>query len=549
MPTLELLLRGVQVVDGTGAAGFQGSVGIVGRTIALVSRDPECDLPADRVLEGGGLAVAPGFIDLHAHSDLALLTDRQHLAKVAQGVTFELLGQDGLSYAPSDPVTAPQLRDRLIGWNGEVPRDLPAFGTVASYLDRLDDGAAVNAGYLVPQGNIRMLVMGWRQGRPTGDELTRMCSLVAQGMEEGAFGLSTGLTYTPGMYADTDELVALCRVVASYGGFLATHQRSYGAGAMDAYREMVDIARRSGVALHLSHATMNFAVNRGRAGELLALVDDALADGLDVTLDSYPYTAGSTSLVSLLPSWVFADGPKALLGRLRDPNQRVRILRELDVEGSDGHHGVAADWSAIQVSGVRRDANAGWVGRTVAEIAAGGMPAEAYLDMLLADDAGSSCLMHVGDEDNVRAIMRHPSHTAGSDGLLVGARPHPRGWGTFARYLGHYARDEGVLTLEDCVAHLTSRPANRLGLADRGLVAEGYVADLVLFDPATLADTATYVDPRRTPRGIPYVLIGGEFVIDEGARTDALPGRALRRSTGRPRAGHHEKERREPGPC
>jgi N-acyl-D-amino-acid deacylase len=539
MPPFDLLLRGVEVLDGTGAPGFRGSVGITGRTIALVSRDPEADLPALRVLEGrtvegGVLAVAPGFIDLHAHSDLAVLTDREHLAKVAQGVTFELLGQDGLSYAPSDPVTAPQLRDRLVGWNGEVPPDVGSFDSVASYLDRLDGGAPVNAGYLVPQGNIRMLVMGWRQGPPTRDELDRMCSLVAQGMDEGAFGLSTGLTYTPGMYAGTDELVALCRVVASYGGFLATHQRSYGVGALDAYREMFDIARRSGVALHLSHATMNFAVNRGRAGELLALVDEALADGLDVTLDSYPYLAGSTSLVSLLPRWVFADGPEALLARLRDPGQRVRILRELDVEGSDGHHGVVADWSAIQVSGVWRDANAGWVGRTVTEIADGGVPAETYLDLLLTDDAGSTCLMHVGDEDNVRAIMRHPSHTGGSDGLLVGERPHPRGWGTFARYLGHYVRDEGVLTLEECVAHLTSRPARRLGLADRGRVAEGLLADLVLFDPATVAATATYDDPRRPPTGIPYVIVGGELVIDEGVRTDALPGRALRRCSSHP---------------
>jgi N-acyl-D-amino-acid deacylase len=273
---------------------------------------------------------------------------------------------------------------------------------------------------------------------------------------------------------------------------------------------------------------MNFAVNRGRAGELLALVDEALTDGIDVTLDSYPYTAGSTSLVSLLPSWAFADGPEALLGRLRDPVQRARILRELDVEGSDGHHGVAADWTKIQVSGVRQEANAGWIGRTVADIAGSSTAGEVYLDMLLADDAGTSCLMHIGDEDNVRAIMRHRSHTAGSDGLLVGARPHPRGWGTFARYLGHYARDEGVLTLEECVAHLTSRPARRLGLADRGRVAEGLVADLVLFDPATVADTATYDDPRRKPTGIPYVLVGGEFVIDGGLRTDALPGRALR---------------------
>ncbi len=530
MPTLDLLLRDVLVLDGTGAPVFLGAVGIAGRLIVSVVRDPDPDVRALRTIDGiGRLAVAPGFIDLHAHSDLAVLADHEHLAKVAQGVTFELLGQDGLSYAPSDPVTAPQLRERLIGWNGEMGDAFGPLDSVATYLSRVDAGAAVNVGYLVPQGNVRLLVMGWWQGPATPDELRQMCSVVAQGMEEGAFGLSTGLTYTPGRYADTDELVELCRVVASYGGFLATHQRSYGAGALAAYGEMFDIARRSGVALHLSHASMNFAVNRGRAGELLALVDEALADGVDVTLDSYPYRSGSTSLVSLLPSWTFAGGPESLLARLSDPVQRALIVHELEVLGSDGHHGVVVDWSAIQVSGVRHKSNAGWVGRTVEEIAAGGEPGEIFLDLLLADDNGTSCLMHVGDEDNVRAIMAHPTHTGGSDGLLVGARPHPRGWGTFARYLGHYARDEGVLSLEECVAHLTSRPAKRLGLADRGRVAEGLVADLVLFDPATVADRATYDDPRRAPVGIPYVIVGGELVLDEGMRTDALPGRAIRR--------------------
>jgi N-acyl-D-amino-acid deacylase len=523
---LDLLLRDVAVIDGTGSPSFRGAVGVLGSTIALVSRDPLVDVAAARVVGGHGLAVAPGFIDLHAHSDLAVLLDRDHLVKVAQGVTLELLGQDGLSYAPSDDLTAPQLRDRLVGWNG--PTDLTS-ATVADYLARLDAGTAVNTAYLVPQGNVRLMVMGWRPEVPSAAELDAMCSLVAQGMQDGAVGLSTGLTYTPGMYASTDELVALCRVVASYGGFLATHHRSYGAAALEAYAEMVEIARRSGVALHLSHATMNFEVNRGRADSLLALVDEALDEGLDVTLDSYPYTAGSTSLVSLLPSWAFTEGPEAMLASLRDGPARARMLAALEIDGSDGCHGVPVDWSEITVSGVRKPENAWWVGRSVADIADEAKAGETYLDLLIADEAGTSCLMQVGDEANVRAIMRHRVHTAGSDGLLVGDRPHPRGWGTFPRYLGHYARDERVLSLEECVEHLTSRPARRLGLTDRGRVAEGLVADLVVFDPLAVHDVATYDDPRRTPTGIPYVVVNGELVIDGGARTQAVPGRALRR--------------------
>jgi N-acyl-D-amino-acid deacylase len=522
---LDLLLRGASVIDGTGGPRYLGSVGISGSTIAVVSHDARLDLPAVRVIDGTGLAVTPGFIDLHAHSDLAVLADLDHSAKVAQGVTLELLGQDGLSYAPSDQVTAPQLRDRLVGWNG--PTDL-AFDSVGDYLQRLDGGTAANTAYLVPQGNVRLMVMGWRPDQASAAELDRMCSLVAQGMQDGAVGMSIGLTYTPGMYATADELVALCQVVAAHGGFLATHHRSYGAGALAAYAEMVDVARRSGVALHLSHATMNFGVNRGRAGELLRLVDEALDEGLDVTLDSYPYTAGATSLVSLLPSWAFVEGPEALLTSLRQAGFRQRVLAALEVEGSDGCHGVPVDWSTIAISGVLRAKNAWCVGKTVPDIARGADQGEAFLDLLLADDAGTSCLMHVGDEDNVRAIMRHRVHTGGSDGLLVGERPHPRGWGTFPRYLGHYARDEQVVSLEECVEHLTSRAARRLGVVDRGVIAEGLVADLVVIDPETIADTATYDDPRRTPTGIPYVLVNGDLVIDAGVRTHAVPGRPVR---------------------
>ncbi|MDQ1703086.1 MAG: N-acyl-D-amino-acid deacylase, partial [Frankiaceae bacterium] len=444
-----------------------------------------------------------------------------------------VLGQDGLSYAPADDVTLPQLRNRLAGWNGD-PGANPDIGwrTVGEYLERCDRGMAVNAAYLVPHGNVRMLVMGWDAGPASADQLQRMCALVAAGLEQGAVGLSMGLTYTPGMYADTSELVALCTTVASYGGFFAPHHRSYGANALAAYEEMLDVSRRSGAPVHFAHATMNFAVNRGRAGELLSLLDAAIADGVDVTLDSYPYLAGSTTLAALLPSWASEGGPERLGERLRSPSERARIVHALDVEGSDGSHGVPCEWSAIQINGVRRPANSALVGRTVAEIAAdeGRPPAEVFLDVLLADDGGTTCLMHVGHEDNVRAIMRHPAHMGGSDGLLVGDRPHPRAWGTFPRYLGHYAREEGVLSLPECVAHLTSRPARRLGLRDRGVVAEGYVADLVLFDPATVAEAATFADPRRPPIGIPYVFVNGRLVIDEGARTIELPGRAVRRT-------------------
>ncbi len=525
-----IVFRGPTVVDGTGTPGFRADVSVRDGRIAAIGPDAD----GTRVVDADGLVLAPGFIDMHAHSDIQLLAQPDHLAKVSQGVTLEVLGQDGLSYAPVDDSTLDTLRGQLAGWNDDPPGFTWDWRTVGEYLDRLDRGIACNAAYLLPQGTIRMLAVGWAARAATESELDTMRGLVATGLAEGALGLSSGLTYTPGMYATTGELVALCEVVAAGGGYYSPHHRSYGAGALEAYAEMLDVSRRSGCPLHLAHATMNFPVNAGRAAELLSMLDAALAAGADVTLDTYPYLAGATYLSALLPSWAMADGPAATLARLSDVDTRERIRADLEEHGSDGCHGVPVDWDTIQVSGVRLADNAHLVGHSVAEAArrAGKPPAELYFDVLVAERLGTSCLMHVGDEDNVRAIMRHPVHTGGSDGLLVGARPHPRAWGTFPRYLGHYVRELGVLGLEECVAHLTGRAARRLRLADRGLVRTGYAADLVLFDPATVAARATYDDPRRPARGIPYVLVNGVPVIDDGRRSDALPGHSIRNPPG-----------------
>ncbi|GAA4872839.1 D-aminoacylase [Kitasatospora terrestris] len=524
----DLLFRGATVVDGSGADRHRADVTVTDGRIEEIGRK----LTARQVVDAEGLVLAPGFIDMHTHSDLRLLVEPEHPSRVTQGITCEVLGQDGLSYAPVDDTTLPALRRQLAGWNGDPDGFDWSWRTVGEYLARLDEGIAVNACYLVPHGTLRMLTMGWDNRPPTGAELDRMRELLAQGLREGAVGMSSGLSYTPGMYADTAELAALCAVVAAHGGFHAPHQRSYGKGALEGYAEMVEISRRSGCPLHLTHATMNFEVNRGRAGDLLALVDAALAEGLDVTLDSYPYLPGATSLSALLPGWSTEGGPEATLARLADPGARERIRYHLEVSGSDGCHGVTADWTTVQISGVRDDALAGTVGRTVAELAAeqGRSGTEVFLDLLLRDRLGTTVLQHVGHEENVRAIMRHPVHTAGSDGLLVGARPHPRAWGTFPRYLGHYGRESGVLTLEQAVTRMTGRPARRLRLDRRGLIRPGYHADLVLFDPGTVGDTATFDRPRLPAAGIRSVLVNGVPVVRDGRTTGARPGRALRRT-------------------
>ena len=529
---MDVIFRGCDLVDGTGAPRFRGDLLVSGGRISAIGEVPH-DLSADRVIDASGLVLAPGFIDMHSHSDLAVLTDEQHLAKTAQGVTLEVLGQDGLSYAPVDEPALAQLRGQLAGWNGDPDGFDWDWRTVDGYLSRIDRGSAVNAAYLVPQGTLRMMCVGNDDRPAIASELGMMRTLLALSLEQGALGMSSGLTYTPGMYADTAELIELCRVVAEYGGYYSPHHRSYGAGALGAYAEMIQVAEASGCPVHLTHATMNFPVNAGQAPRLLDLVNEAAQRGVDVTLDSYPYLPGATTLAALLPSWAARGGPEALRGRLADPEARVRMAQDLEVTGSDGCHGVPIEWSTIRISGLRRAVNDRYLGLTVAEAAelTGQSAAEFCFDLLLADELGTSCLMHVGHEENVRAIMQHPAHLVGSDGLLVGDRPHPRGWGTFPRYLAHYVREEKLLTLEDCVAKMTGRAARRLGLADRGRIAPGMAADLVAFDPDTVTDLATFEEPRRTPAGIPYVMVNGEFVIDGGARTQALPGRAIRRDS------------------
>ncbi|MFE6284825.1 amidohydrolase family protein [Streptomyces sp. NPDC057877] len=523
----DLVIRDADVVDGSGGPSYRADVAIDdGRIVSIVKEAAAagCQRPtATRELDAEGLVLSPGFIDMHAHSDLALLRDPDHSAKAAQGVTLEVIGQDGLSYAPVDDRTLAEVRRAITGWNGSGDDIDFDWRSVGEYLDHLDRGIAVNAAYLVPQGTVRALAVGWEDREATPAELDRMRRLVAEGMEQGAVGMSSGLTYTPGMYAKDAELTELCRVVASYDGYYCPHHRSYGAGALEAYAEMVALTREAGCALHLAHATMNFGVNEGRAPELLGLLDEALAAGADISLDTYPYTPGCTTLAALLPSWASEGGPEAVLARLADEETAERIRHHLEVIGSDGCHGVPVEWETIEISGVSDPALAAHTGHRL-----DGWTTARRL--LLSDRLGTTILQHVGHEENVRAIMRHRVHTGGSDGILQGSKPHPRAYGTFPRYLGRYVRELGVLSLEECVARLTARPAARLRLPDRGLVREGYRADLVLFDPETVAAGSTFDQPRTLPTGIPHVLVDGRFVIEDGRRTDVLAGRSVRRT-------------------
>lgn len=531
--TSTILFSGGSIVDGTGSDPRFGDVLVEGTKIARVT-DGQERLKADRVVNLSGLTIAPGFIDMHTHSDLQLLCNPDHTAKLSQGVTTEVLGQDGLSYAPVDDETLQELRRQISGWNDDPPGFDWNWRTVGEYLARLDGQTAVNCAYLVPHGNLRMLVMGNADRLATSQEMERMKTLLRQGMEEGGVGLSTGLTYVPAMYSDTDELVELCRVVAEYGGFYCPHHRNYGLDALSGYQECFDVAHRSGVALHLAHTHLSFDCNRGKLPALISMIDEAITAGVDLSFDSYPYLAGMTTLQSQLPGWALRGTGAEQMARLRDPEMRERIIEALDVTGSDGHQGLTVNWSNVHVAGVPNAPELGWVmDGTLAEAASriGKRPADLALDILIATDRSAPCVFFIGIEEHVRTLMQHPAHTVGSDGILVGERPHPRSWGTFPRMLETYVREEGVLTLSECVRHMTGSAARRLRLSDRGLIAEGMKADLVVFDPMTVTERSTYAEPRQAATGIEHVLVNGIFALESGNITGQRAGRVITLTT------------------
>ena len=522
-------IRGAHAIDGTGAAAIRADVivkdGVIAKYGSVLKGEEE-----GKVIDGAGLSLSPGFIDMHSHSDLAVLSDKEHLSKVTQGVTLEVVGQDGLSYVPSDENTLGVLREQLYGWNGEPQGVNWNFHSVSDYLELVDQGAAVNVAYLVPHGSVRMLARGNVAGLANPSELAEMSRLVEVGMQEGAVGLSAGLTYTPAMYADDAELIELSRVVAKYSGYYAPHHRNYGARFLDAVDECIEIARASAVALHLTHCHMSSEANHGRTDLLFDRLSKAESQGIDVTLDSYPYLAGSTYLHAMLPSWIQDGGKEAMRTRLTQPDKRAKAVHELTVSGSDGNHGGTMNWEIVKIAGVERPEHLQLVGLSLLEASRifAQEPIEFYLDFIAAEDFKASCVIFSGHEGNLRSIMAHPRHMAGSDGILMGNRPHPRAYGTFARYLGHYARQEKVFSMEEAVSHMTGRSAARLSLKDRGLLREGFKADLVLFDANTVLDQSTYENPRLPARGFENVWVNGVETLKNGQRTSRLPGKAVR---------------------
>jgi len=529
----DLLFRNARIVDGTGNPWFWGDMAVAGGRIARIG-----DLPgatARRTIDVEGAALAPGFIDLHTHSDFTLPVFPRAEAMVRQGVTTQLVGNCGFSPFPVTRERLDLARAYTAFFDAGLSWDWDDAAGYAAALERLPLGC--NVALQVGHGAVRIAVMGFDDRAPTPAELAAMESLIANALEQGAFALSSGLIYVPGSYAATDELVILARVARRYGAFYSSHIRDEGDTLLDAVQEALTVGRQAGVPVQLSHHKAMGKSNWGRVETSLGMIDQARAAGHDVLADQYPYTAGSTTLAAIMPKWAMQGGVEAMLARLADPETRARIRMEIAAPPPEARQAGAREFdpATIMISCIPAGPNKRHEGLMLAEIAAarGEQPVDAALHLLQSERGGVQMIVFGMSEDDVRRVMRHPAVAIASDGWTLspaaGGKPHPLSYGTYARVLGRYVREEGVLGLEEAVRKMTSLPAQRLRRYDLGLVRPGCVADLVVFDPARVSDLATFQDPHRYCEGVTHVAVNGTLVIDGGLDTGAAAGRVLRR--------------------
>lgn len=530
----DLLITGGRVLDGTGNPWFRADLAIRGDQIAAVGTLDGA--VARDTIRAGGLMVAPGFIDMLGQSEYTLLVDPRAESKVRQGVTTEITGE-GSTVAPMSPRLAERLLTERVRYGLTID-----WEDLAGYFHRLEArGTAINLGTYVGATQVRKAVIGFEDRPPTPAELKEMERLVELAMSQGAVGLSSSLVYAPAAYASTEELIVLARAASRYGGIYATHLRTEGRGILKALAEAFRIAREADIPVEIFHLKVSGRPNWGRMEGVIAAIEAARSKGLDITADVYPYVASATSLDAVIPPWAHQGGTDSLLARLRDPVTRERIRAALvDEEGRwrAGELGPPGP-EGILIRSALLEENRIYEGKTLAEAAAmrGEGPIEALFNLLLTDRGETGAIYFSMNEADLRLALRQPWVSVGTDysavapwGILGETKVHPRVYGTFPRFLGRYVREERLLPLAEAIRKITSLPAARLGLARRGLIRKGYSADLVLFDPETILDRATYRDPHQFPTGIIHVLVNGTPVVREGEHTGALPGRVLRGS-------------------
>ena len=530
------------VVDGSGQAAYSADIGVVGDRIVAIGDLRDCE--SSQTIDAGGQVVAPGFIDMHTHSDLSVVYDRNANSKIHSGVTTEVVGNCGIGPAPIREENRGQLIDylgtRLIG-SIPVKIELP-WTSFREYLQFLENNPpALNIAPLLGQGVVRIAVMGFAKGNPTPQELKEMQRLVDMSMAEGALGLSSGLVYLPGEYSSTEEIGELCKSIRPYKGIYCTHMRTESDGIMGAIDEALRIGEAGGVPVHISHMKLLSQNMLGKTDLVLERLARAERDGIEVSYDVYPYTAGLTSLSACMPPWIFEGGVEKMIQRLGDPAIRVRLRQEI-ADGLPGWQNFvksAGGWEKFFVSSVRSEENKVLEGKFITEIAElqGKDPFDAAFDLLIAENGRVQMNYYAMREEDVITFLQQPQAMIGSDamslsaeGILAYGKPHPRSFGTPTRLLARYVRELKALTLEDAIHKLSSRPARRLGLGGRGLIRQGYYADIVVFDPDQVQDQATYNEPKQYSTGIDAVIVNGRVAVSKGSHQQVYRGRVLGRT-------------------
>ena len=527
---MKKLIKNGFIVDGSGKPGFKADLLIEDDKIVKIGEVEAVD--GAEVIDAEGLTVAPGFIDTHSHSDLQILVNPEIMPKVMQGITTEILGQDGISMAPLPKQYISPWRKNLAGLDGDSDDIDWNYETTENYLKMIDEvKPGLNECYLVPHGNIRMEAMGLENRLPNDEELEKMRQITRREMEAGAVGLSTGLIYMPCAYSESKEIIEMCKVVAEYDGSFVIHQRSEADTILDSMEEVIKIGRESGVKIHYSHFKVCGKKNWDKIDKVVELLEKAQAEGIKVSFDQYPYVAGSTMLGVILPPWVHDGGTDNVLKRLADPELRKKMVYDIEhgIPGWDNFVEFAG-LDQIFVTSVKHEKNADAVGLSLTQLGAlrGKDPYEATFDLLLEEENAVGMVDFYGTEEHVQLFMKRPEMNACTDGLL-GGKPHPRVFGAFPRILGKYVREDKALTLEEAVYKMTKKPATTFNMTGRGELAEGNYADICIFNPETVIDKGTFTDPIQYPEGIEYVIINGDVTVEKGKHTGRRNGVVLRK--------------------
>ncbi len=525
---LDLAIRNGYVLDGTGNSWFRADIGVKNGKIVSVGRFVQ---NANTSVNAQGLTVSPGFIDMHSHSDDPLLVNPKAESKIRQGVTTEVIGNCGDSGAPINQTIRKEMKETgalLISAGVEID-----YSTLQEYVRKLErQGISVNVAPLVGHGNLRKMVIGYENCPPTARELQRMKNTLAEAMRQGAFGMSTGLIYPPGSYSKTTEIIELAKVASSFGGIYTSHIRNEGNRLLKAVKEAITIGEKAKIPVQISHHKAGGRRNWGKVKQTIRMMEKARERGTDVTCDVYPYIASSFGLVDMLPQWAHEGGAEKTIQRLKDPEANRRIRRDM-LKGALS----SAHWNRTMIA--RCPKHGEYQGKFVADIARTRRedPFEFVFNLLIDEKLAVRVVRFGMCEDDVEYVTRYPGAMIGSDGSALATygrlgkgNPHPRNFGTFPRVLGYYARERGIITMPDAVRKMTSLPAQKLGLRNRGVIRPGAWADLVVFNPKTVIDVATYANPKRYPKGIEYVLVNGVLTLSRGKHTGALAGKVLKRS-------------------